>query len=373
MSHFVIVRRAVHHQLGVKELTWAGLLALGCFGVISWSSRAEAADRVALAYDAAADCPAETDFRAAVESRGGHFDGLGAPGAARALRVSILQEPAGYRGTLQTTNEDATSALREVRGATCREVVDALAVVSATALNPEQAQAKPSESAEPAPAPPKALEPAPTTSAFSQGPLRATKSLINAQIPVEAGTLRFDYARAVTLFGGAQFGLVPHTVMPRYDLSFSGAPLVTTPGGKSYIHGAIPRFRLGYLGQGTYKSDDTNSEVRAVTFALGICWSPVYDTRGWVALLCAEYGAGLVNIKTRDAQGAEIQNKSKALGFAGLGFESQYNLGSLFHIGLKLGADFMVDSFSAERADGSRIFESSLFSGYGMLGVGIHF
>ena len=287
--------------------------------------------------------------------------------------MSIVQEAAGFRGTLQATNEAATSAVREVHGATCREVVDALAVVSATALNPEQAQATPAASAPPSPVPLKAPEPAPTTRAFSQGRLRATQSLNNAQIPVEAGTLRFDYARAVTLFGGAQFGLVPHTVLPRYDLSISAAPLVTTPGGKTYLHGAIPRFRLSYLGQGTYKSDDTSSDVQALTFALGICWSPVYDTRGWVALLCGEYGAGVVNIQTRNAQGSEIQDKGKALGFAGLGFESQYNLGSLFQIGLKLGADIMLDSFSAERADGSRIFESSHFSGYGMLGLGFHF
>jgi hypothetical protein len=89
--------------------------------------------------------------------------------------------------------------------------------------------------------------------------------------------------------------------------------------------------------------------------------------------LCAEYGAGFVNIKSKNAQGQEIQNKEEGLGFASLGVESQYNLGSLFQIGLKLGADIMVDSFSAERPDGSRIFESGRFAGYGMLGFGVHF
>ena len=327
---------------------------------------------MALAYDAAAGCPSEADFKAAVEGRGGYFDGSGGPGSAWALRVSIVQEAGGFRGTLQSTNEDATSAVREVRATSCQNIVDALAVVSATALNPE-AESLPAVVAPkpPLPAPAPAREP--TTTAFVQGRPRATRNLINAQIPVQAGTLKLDYARAITLYGGAQFGMVPHTVLPRYDLSFGGASLITTPDGKSYMHGAIPRLRLGYLGPATYKTDDTTSEVRAFTFALGLCWSPLYDTRGWVALFCAEYGGGLMNVRSKDAQGKEIQNKTTGLGSAGLGVETQYNLGSLFQIGLKLGADFFVNSVTAERADGSRIFQSSLFAGYGMLGIGVHF
>ncbi|HEY0466425.1 MAG TPA: hypothetical protein VGC79_19580, partial [Polyangiaceae bacterium] len=187
-----------------------------------------------------------------------------------------------------------------------------------------------------------------------------------------AGTLHLDYARALTAFAGAQFGMVPHTVMPRYDLSLGGASLITTPEGKSYMHGAIPRLHLGYLGQGTYTVDDATSQIQALSFALGLCWSPIYDTRGWVALLCGEYGAGVVNIRTKNTEGKEIQNKTTGLGFAGLGLETQYNLGSLFQLGFKLGAEFYVDSFSAERADGSRIFQSSQFAGYGMHGVGVH-
>ena len=371
-SYFVIVPQTLHHQSGVKASIRAGLVVLSSFGGILAASAARAADHVALAYDATVGCPSETDFKAAVEGRGGHFTGPSTPGSAWALRVSIVRQADGFRGTLQATSEDATSAVREVHGATCQDVVDALAVVSATALN-TQAETKPTTIAEQPAAPPAAKEPAPTTTAFSQGQRRASTTLANAEIPVEAGKLRLDYARALTLFAGAEFGLVPHTVMPRYDLSFTGAPLVTTPGGNSYLHGAIPRLRLSYLGQAKYKTDDTASDVNAFTFALGICWSPLYDTRGWVALVCGEYGAGIVNVRTRDTQGKEIQNKTKGLGFAGLGLETQYNLGSLFQIGLKAGADLMVDSFSAERVNGSTIFESSQLAAYGMLGIGVHF
>lgn len=368
----MIVRRELDHQLGVKALTRAGLLFFGCFAIFLRTPAARAADHVALAYDGTMGCPSEVDFKAAVESRGGHFTGPITKGSAWALRVSIVQQADGFRGTLQATSEDATSAVREVHGATCQDVVDALAVVSATALN-TQAETKPTTIVEPTVAPTIAEEPAPTTFAFSQGRRRATTALVNAEIPVEAGKLHLDYARALTLFAGAEFGLVPHTVMPRYDLSFTGVPLVTTPGGNSYIHGAIPSLRFSYLGQAKYKTDDTATDLNAFTFALGVCWSPIYDTRGWVVISCGEYGAGFINVRTRDKQGKEIQNKAAGLGFASLNVQTQYNLGSLFQIGLKLGADFMVDSFSAERADGSTIFQSSQFAGYGMLGLGVHF
>jgi hypothetical protein len=351
-------------------------MVLGGFCTILPVSRARAADRVALSYETAAGCPSESDFKAAVEGRGGHFAGPGAPGAAQALRVAIAQDATGFHGTLQATNEDATSALREVHGTTCQEVVDALSVVSATALNPE-AEANSSAGAPKATVPAAATirtpEPEPTTTAFSEGRVRATKELVNAQVAVEKGTLRFDYARAITASAGAQFGLVPGTVMPRYELSLSAASLVTTPGGNSYMHGVIPRVTLSYLGESSYKTDDTNSELRGFEFAAAMCWSPIYDTRGLVALFCAHYGAGFMHIRTKNAEGAEIQNKTSGLGFAGLGIEAQYNLGSLLHIGLKLGGDVMVDSFSAERPDGSRIFESGRFTGYGTLGLGIHF
>ncbi|HKO51059.1 MAG TPA: hypothetical protein VJV79_25295 [Polyangiaceae bacterium] len=380
----MIVPFALRHQSGVKAWNRAGLLVFGSFVQFFWGSAAQAADRVALAYGAAPGCPSEADFKAAVEGRGGHFEGPSGAGSAWALRVSIVQETVGFRGTLQSTNEDATSAVREVRGATCEDIVDALAVVSATALNPQvesnssaNSNAK-SASAQQPPAPANAVvgatpEPAPQTTAFSHGRLRATQEVVNATIPVQAGTLRFDYARAVTAFAGAQFGTVPDTVMPRYDLSLSAAALVTTPGGKTYLHGLVPRLRFSYLGQATYKTDDTSTALNGFAFALGACWAPIYDTGGWVALLCGEYGAGLMNVRTRDAQGHEVQNNTQALGFAGLGIESQYNLGSLVQIGAKLGVDFLVDSITAERADGSRIFESSNFAGYGMLGLGVHF
>jgi len=364
----------LHHQQGVKALLRTKLLVFcGLAQVLAVSvgeARAHAAGRVAVVYEAVGSCPSEGEFKAAVESRGGNFTGPGAPGSAWAIRVSIAQDAGGYRGTLQTTNEDATSALREVHGSTCQDVVDALAVVSATALNP-QAESSPKSSAERAPTPVIVKPPSPP--AVDEGRLRATSSVVNAKVPVEAGTLRFDKARTLSLFAGAQLGMLPNTLVPRFDLSVSAANFVTTPGGKSYLDGPIPRLHVSYLAPATYHADDASSRAQGFLFALGMCWSPIYDTRGWSALLCGEYGAGWMQLKSKDAQGRQIQDKSVGLGFAGLGVETQYHVGSVFQLGLKLGTDIFVNQFGAERPDGSSIFRSSQFTGYGMLGFGVQY
>lgn len=368
----MIAARPSHHQSGVKALTRAGLWALGTFFGLSWSSLAQGADRVALLYEAPAGCPSEADFQAAVEGRGGHFAGASAPGSAHALHVAIRAQDTGFLGTLRATNEDATSALREVHGATCAEVTDALAVVSASALN-QQTEAPPAAHTLEAPAAVETQATAPISPTEGQGRLRSTGHVLNARIPVSAGTLRFDKARAVTLFAGAQSGVLPHTLVPRFDLSLTSASFVTTPDGKSFLDGVIPRLHLSYLGPATYRTVDASAEVQGFTVALGLCWSPIYDTRGLIAVLCGEYGAGVMQIKAKDSAGKLTRSENSGLGFAGLGVETQYNLGSLVHVGLKLGADFMAGSFGAERPDGSAIFQSSGVMGYGMLGIGLHF
>lgn len=354
----------------MKALIVAGLLVFNGFSIFPGVSQAQAAGRVALAYDAEPGCPSEMEFKTAVESRGGNFTGPGAPGSAWALRVSIAPDANGFRGTLQATTDDATSSPREVHGATCREVVDALAIVGATALNPEP-ESKPTVS-EP-PATPQEPVRAPSRPSESDDRLRASGSVVNAKIPVEAGTLRFDKARNLSLFGGAQLGLLPNTLVPRFDLSMSAANFVTTPGGKSYLDGPIPRLHLSYLAPATYRTDEASSTIQGFMFGLGVCWSPFYDTRGFSALLCGEYGAGWMRIKSKDAQGSQIQDKTAGLGFAGLGVETQYHLGSVFQAGLKLGMDGFVSPFGAEHPDGRSIFRSSQITGYGMLSLGVQY
>jgi hypothetical protein len=277
-----------------------------------------------------------------------------------------------------------------------------LAVVSALALRGEDQPAQ-AVTAEPiparAPSQPPAAPPMPPVE--SEHRLRASGSIGNQRMQVSAGTLSFEKARALSVFAGGEIGLLPGKVVPRLDLSLDVTSFVTTPNGKSFLDGTVPRVRLSYLGKATQSFHGTDGygilpnpgnavaapaapydasvTVQGASFGMALCWPPTYDTRGFVALFCLEYGAGVLQTRSHNTSSvqpnvlAPDQTKTSGFGTAGVGFEGRYNLGSLFHLGLKLGADGLVNTVSAERSDGTRIFRSSSIVGYGMLGLGLHF
>ena len=394
-AHFVIAVPSKHHESFVKHAILRALPILCGFGLVLRAAPVRAADPVQLVYAVPDGCPSESDFRAAVTERGGRFDGASAPGSARGLRVSIVRDEPGFRGSLQSSIAESSSAVREVHGASCQEVVDALAVVSALALRGED-QPPPAATAKPVPAPavtqPPAAAPAPPVE--PEHYLRASGSISKQRMQVSAGTLSFDKARALSVFAGGEVGLLPGKVVPRLDLSIDVANFVTTPNGKSFLDGILTRVRLSYLGKATqsfhgtdssvaspvYASSlDSSATVQGVSFGMALCWSPTYDTRGFVALFCVEYGAGVLQIREKGTSltptyvQPDDRTKTAGFGTAGVGFEGRYNLGSLFHVALKVGADAVVNTVSAERSDGSQIFHSSNIVGYGMLGLGLHF
>jgi hypothetical protein len=112
------------------------------------------------------------------------------------------------------------------------------------------------------------------------------------------------------------------------------------------------------------------------SFGLGLCQSPLYDTRGVVLLFCAEVGGGIMGLRTKGADGAQIQSKNAGFGTVIIGAEAQYNFASWFHVGAQLGGGVTYGQLTAERADGSRIFGSSTGVGLtadALLGAGGHF
>jgi hypothetical protein len=346
---------------------------LAALAALVFSSPALAKSGVGLLYEAPEDCPAQPEFVTAVAARGADFDG--AEGTKRTMVVSIHKQDDGFGGAFQVRDGQGETDKREVHGASCGEVVDALAVVTAIALHPA-GEALPA--ALPPSAPPaKASELAPTPPDLR---LRGTTRFFPSRsesVPVGAGTLRFDLQRSFTAYAGATVGMIRSMLMPRYDLSFVFAHFVTTPEGVQRIAGPVVQARVSGLGQATYRSTDTTTEIGGASFGFDLCQSPLYDTRGWVVLFCSEYGGGLMNLLTKGADGKQIQSKNVGFGAVNFGAEVQYNFGSLFHIGAKLGGGFSFGQLSAERADGSRIFGSSsaglLWSAYALLGAGVHF
>ena len=102
------------------------------------------------------------------------------------------------------------------------------------------------------------------------------------------------------------------------------------------------------------------------------CRAPVYDTRGLTVLGCFEYSAGVMRLDTKNALGAQTESKSVALAAVGIDVEATYSLAGRFFLSAKLGGDFSFSKLSADRSDGSSIFQSQPFSAHGLLGVGTY-
>lgn len=337
-----------------------------------------------LAYQAPPECPAEAEFRTAVADRGGGVSLGGSSAEARVVAVTIGRQPEGFGGTFQVRDGRGASNERTVNGASCAEVVDALALVTAIALadgTPEGANAAPSlartatgqgEGAGTPDAPVKGHDRA---AERSEG-LRATTRLAPPRaetLQVGAGSLRFDLSRAAMLYAGAASGLVPSVLLPRYALTLSAANFVTTPEGIQRIVGLVYQLHVDLLGRGTYQSLDTRTKIIGASFGVDFCQSPHYDSQGFVLLLCGEYGGGYLNLETEELDGTKKHSKNVGFGQVSAVADLAYNLGGGFSLGARIGGSFTFGDITAERADGSLIFSSSRWSAYGMLGAGYRF
>ncbi|HZL21342.1 MAG TPA: hypothetical protein VFG23_26650 [Polyangia bacterium] len=292
--------------------------------------------------------------------------------------VEINKSEGGFSGAFQVRDEQSASNRREVHGPTCAEVADAMAVVTAIALRPEVAEAEASTVDSASPVSPATASHAAAPSA--QRPvverLRGNTEMLPARtenVEVEAGTLRFDLERSVTFYAGAGVGLVPSVVLPRYEISSTTAHFVTTPDGAQKIVGLVFQLHVSVFGPATYRSPDTTTDLVGMSFGMGLCQAPIYDTRALVLLFCGQYGGGFMNLVTKGADGSQLQSKNAGFGTVSFDTEIQYNLGSIFHVGAKIGGGLNVGQVTAERADGSRIFGSSTWAAYALLGIGLQF
>jgi hypothetical protein len=334
-------------------LAGAGLLA---------QRSALAVDDSRLQYDAPEGCPTRVELEAAVTARGGNFNTKLVQSST--FQISIARQADGFHASLTVQSAARTSNPREVRAATCNEVVDALAVVTAIALNAGKTTETKSE-------PPAIAQPPPIASA--RPPLRGSADVWSKTVDVEAGKLHLDHALAIEAFAGPVFGLVSTRAIERLDISASRANFVTLPSGDSYLLGTIVRLRASLLFDQSYRFGDFKSEIGGQELGASLCFSPHYDTAGWVLLGCAEISAGLLGVRTKDANGATTQDKTQGFGAAGIGTETSYNLGAHFQIGLRVGVEALTSPITAQRPDGSELFHSSPVIASGMLGIGTHF
>jgi hypothetical protein len=133
---------------------WAGVWVLT--GLPALASEPTEAVPVRLEYRAPPACPDSEAFLAAVRARTQRVRPADADEPARTFVVVILSDGARTFGRLQVTEEGRETDSREVSGASCGEVVEALSLTAALSVDPEALLGAP---APPPPPPPPAPPP----------------------------------------------------------------------------------------------------------------------------------------------------------------------------------------------------------------------
>jgi hypothetical protein len=146
-------------RAGVAAVFGLGVAALAAHASAQGSA-SNASEPLRVDYRREGACPDGDAFFGAVRARTEKARPATSGEAARTLKVTVAEEARGSRGTLAIVAADGASStsVREVRAATCDDVVSALALVAALAIDPEARTT------------PVALAPAPAPSASSAPP-----------------------------------------------------------------------------------------------------------------------------------------------------------------------------------------------------------
>jgi hypothetical protein len=353
-------------------------LGLGVVSMLaSLALPARASTVTGLSFRGPAECPAEAAFVAAVEARGGRVDQATSNPTGRSFDVAIRKAASGFDGSLLIRGRDGASDPREVHAEDCGAVVNGLAVVTAIALR-DQPEAALASAKDPPPTPEPAAPDlrAPMLAPVEDDRLHDTSLAANRTIRVDAGKVEVKYVGSASLSAGFVSGVIPSLTLPRYDLSLSGTSAVTPQDGRHYLVGPVIRVRVSLLGGTTYHAANADTDIIGTSFGIDLCRTPYYDTRGAVLLLCAEYAGGSMTFDTHDAVAGKTLSKTAGFGTVGFNVELQYNLASHLLVTLRGGGDAAVGPLSAERADGSEVFQTSKnlsFSGYVVAGIGAHY
>jgi hypothetical protein len=335
---------------------------------------------VQLEYTAPTGCPSQAEFVAFVASRGGDFANPGPRAKARTMTVTLRRQASEHSGALELRLDDMATDARQLQGQTCLEVAEALAVVAAIALrgpeaSPESITPSPALPA-PEPAPP-VSEPPPATPREPTKPhdsrLRALGVWENDQVPVTAGPLRVNRRFMSTLSGGVVLGPIPDVVLPRYDFVSTRTNYITTPQGDNYLIGNVFGGQWSFLGISTRKDGSYSTEMWGFRAGLVSCSSLSYDSQGFVALLCGNIAIGMMNLETTDSESDYVQQKEEGFGSASVDLDLRYHFAKYLHVGVVVGAEAWVADITAERADGSQLFQSRIPSAHLQLGLGVSF
>ena len=144
---------------------WVAAWCMAAVVLVARPSHAEPEEPIRVDYQAAAGCPDDALFLAQLRERTARWRIEHGAAPARRFEVVIRHEGNRVVGQLTVVGLSGTSARREIQGASCTEVRDALAVITALAIDPHAvlsrlapAPTRPPAEASPAPPPPVAPE-----------------------------------------------------------------------------------------------------------------------------------------------------------------------------------------------------------------------
>jgi len=129
----------------MRSVNWAGALFLSAVtlcsarGVVAQeptpASEAKSLERIRVRYRAPPDCPDRAAFIQQVRARTAKAQVVEQGPSARMFWLEVEHAAEGYHGRLVI--QDESMAVREVHGETCQEIVSALGLVTALAIDPK--------------------------------------------------------------------------------------------------------------------------------------------------------------------------------------------------------------------------------------------
>jgi hypothetical protein len=219
----------------VRTLALAcGLVVLANLGMARADGTQPTEEAILIKYDGPPECTTESAFFAQVAARTPRARLAASDARVRAFMVSLTRGSEASFGRLVMRAPDGAESERDVTGDTCDEVVSALALVCALAVDPQASTRR-----LPAPPPPPPSPP-PVVTFPPLAPVLGTPPTPDKPVASSADTLRREARRwhlALTLDASLVGGISPSPLF--------GTP-VTVEADLPAGHGLAPTMRLGF-------------------------------------------------------------------------------------------------------------------------------
>jgi hypothetical protein len=309
-------------------------------GALAWLTPAVAQDEpIDLDYRAYEGCPTAAEFIGQVSGRAAQTLLASERARRRRFIVTVVARRSGALGRLAIEAEGERAA-REVTGATCKEVVAALALFTALAIDPD-ARSEPS-----APAPPEAdpgaaagASAARAASSAAAAPLSVPGASLDPPPPEKPGTSTVLPWRAIA-------GLAALDVSP---LAPPGTPLRSALGGALFLEIAMRSDRAltsaARVSVLWAEARPKSATFRLVAGRLDLCPAVYALSRALSTDLCAAVELGAVSAVASSAGGVEPARATRFWAAGDVLGRLRWGPGAAIFVELEAGATFPLTRY----------------------------